>query len=48
MTVIEFDGREKYRLAGSTDPRVLEQVLWSETRREDAIRALGCGFARVD
>lgn len=47
MTVIEFDGRIKYRLGESDDPRVLENVLWSEKRREDDVRALGYGFARV-
>jgi hypothetical protein len=47
MTVVEFDGRMKYRLGDSTDPRTLEAVLWAEKRREDDIRALGYGFARV-
>ena len=47
LTVIEFDGQIKYRLEGSSDPRALEEILWSEKRREDDIRALGYGFARV-
>jgi hypothetical protein len=47
MTVVEFDGRMKYRLNGAKDPRSLEEVLWAEKRREDDIRARGYGFARV-
>lgn len=47
MTVIEFDGRVKYRLPDSSDPTDLERVLWAEKRREDAIRALGYRIARV-
>ncbi len=47
MTIVEFDGRMKYRLGESTDPRSLEDVLWAEKRREDDIRSLGYGFARV-
>ncbi|SFF56283.1 type IV toxin-antitoxin system AbiEi family antitoxin domain-containing protein [Blastococcus tunisiensis] len=42
---IEFDGRIKY-----TDPwrgRSPEQVLWEEKRREDDVRALDIGVARI-
>lgn len=43
-TVIEADGRLKYRAA--TAGRPLEDVLWAEKRREDALRALGYEVVR--
>lgn len=47
MTAIEFDGRLKYRLGESDDPRVLESILWEEKRREDDVRSVGFRFVRV-
>lgn len=44
-TIGEFDGRVKYRAA--TAGRPLEDVLWAEKRREDALRALGWEVVRV-
>lgn len=46
-TVIEFDGRVKYRLPEGGDRRELEAVLWAEKRREDDIRGEGYEFSRV-
>jgi hypothetical protein len=43
-TIGEFDGRIKYRLAGAGSD--LEEVLWREKRREDALRALGYEVVR--
>lgn len=45
--VFEFDGRMKYRMGESTDPRELERILWAEKRREDDIRAEGYRFGRI-
>ena len=47
MTAIEFDGRLKYRMGDSLDPRTLEAILWAEKRREDDIRSLGYRVERV-
>ena len=47
MTAIEFDGRLKYRMGDSFDPRTLEAILWAEKRREDDIRSLGYRIERV-
>lgn len=47
MTAIEFDGKLKYRLDDSLDPRTLESILWAEKRREDDIRSLGYRIERV-
>lgn len=44
-TIGEFDGRLKYRTAGSGLPA--EEVVWLEKRREDGLRALGCEVVRV-
>jgi hypothetical protein len=46
-TVIEFDGRVKYRLGGGQDMRTIEQTLWQEKIREDRIRAEGYRFVRL-
>jgi hypothetical protein len=46
-TVIEFDGRVKYRIQGLDDPAEIQEVLWAEKRREDSIRALGNAFCRL-
>ena len=46
-TVVEFDGRLKYRMGESQNPRELEAVLWAEKRREDDLRAEGYRFARI-
>lgn len=43
-TVGEFDGRIKYRV--ETAGRSLEEVLWREKAREDALRALGYEVVR--
>lgn len=47
MTVFEFDGRLKYRMGASENPRELESILWAEKRREDDIRAEGYRFGRI-
>lgn len=47
LTAIEFDGRLKYRMGDSVDPRTLEAILWAEKRREDDIRSLGYRIERV-
>ncbi len=47
MTAIEFDGKVKYRLGDSQDPRTLERILWAEKRREDDVRSIGYRFERV-
>lgn len=44
MTIGEFDGRMKYRVENAGDR--LEEVLWAEKRREDALRALGYEVVR--
>jgi predicted transcriptional regulator of viral defense system len=44
QTIGECDGRLKYRAA--TAGRPLEEVLWEEKRREDALRALGWEVVR--
>jgi hypothetical protein len=46
-TVFEFDGRLKYRMGASQNPRELERILWAEKRREDDIRAEGFRFGRI-
>lgn len=46
-TVLEFDGRLKYRLGEAGDATSLERTLWAEKRREDDIRAEGYRFVRV-
>lgn len=43
-TIGEFDGRMKYRVANAG--QALEDVLWQEKRREDALRALGYEVVR--
>jgi hypothetical protein len=45
--VFEFDGRLKYRMGESSDPRTLEHIVWAEKQREDDIRAEGYGFGRI-
>jgi hypothetical protein len=47
--VFECDGRLKYRDQLDTRGRVMraEDVLWSEKKREDAIRSQGFGFSRI-
>lgn len=47
--VFEFDGRVKYRRAdrGGLATRELEEVLWHEKLRENAIRAHGLGVSRI-
>ena len=47
--VFEFDGRAKYRRLGEggVATGTVEEVLWLEKRREDAIRAQGLGVSRV-
>jgi hypothetical protein len=47
MTVVEFDGRMKYRVQPDADPKQAERVLWAEKLREDRIRELGHEFTRV-
>jgi hypothetical protein len=47
LTVVEFDGRMKYRLKPDGSARELEDVLWAEKVREDDIRGEGHEFARV-
>ena len=42
----EFDGRMKYRVPEGADPRVVQEVLWREKRREDRIRGAGNKVAR--
>jgi hypothetical protein len=42
----EFDGRRKYRLDGVDDPRPVEDRLWDEKLREDALRGLGLRVLR--
>ncbi len=37
----EFDGRQKYRVAGIDDRRAIEERLWAEKVREDRLRAYG-------
>jgi len=46
-TVVEFDGRMKYRIEPGDDPRKAADVLWAEKLREDDIRGEGHEFARV-
>jgi hypothetical protein len=46
-TVIEFDGRVKYRVDGIDQPQKVQDVVWAEKLREDSIRALGLAFCRV-
>jgi hypothetical protein len=45
--VLEFDGRLKYRLDGSTEPERLEGIVWAEKVREDSIRGEGYGVFRI-
>lgn len=47
--VFEFDGRVKYRSRenGGISDRVIEDVLWDERTRQQAICALGLGMSRV-
>ena len=47
--VFEFDGRVKYRRRGDGGlaTRALEEVLWQERLRENAIRAQGLGVSRI-
>jgi hypothetical protein len=47
MTAIEFDGKLKYRMGDSEDPRTLEAIMWAEKRREDDVRSIGYRFERV-
>jgi hypothetical protein len=47
LTVVEFDGRIKYRLKPGGSAKELEDVLWAEKDREDDIRGEGHEFARV-
>ncbi|WP_081680919.1 type IV toxin-antitoxin system AbiEi family antitoxin domain-containing protein [Cellulomonas sp. URHD0024] len=42
----EFDGRQKYRVAGIDDQRAVEERLWAEKLREDRIRATGRRMTR--
>lgn len=42
----EFDGHLKYRRDGVTDGRSVEERVWSEKLREDALRARGLRIAR--
>ncbi|WP_353952627.1 hypothetical protein V6K52_04040 [Knoellia sp. S7-12] len=42
----EFDGRMKYRVREGMSPAEIEQVLWSEKKREDRIRARDHKMAR--
>ncbi|MGN6331638.1 MAG: hypothetical protein ACTHOD_08285 [Motilibacteraceae bacterium] len=45
---LEFDGRVKYRMQeAARQGRSVEDVLWAEKRREDALRALGIIVVRV-
>lgn len=45
---LEFDGRVKYRMEqAARQGRPVEDVLWAEKRREDALRALGITVVRV-
>ena len=42
----EFDGRNKYGVRKGMDPKKAEEVVWSEKRREDRIRATDRKMAR--
>jgi hypothetical protein len=46
-TVVEFDGRLKYRLDDASSAEEAQKILWEEKRREDDIRGEGYGFSRV-
>jgi len=45
-TVVEFDGRAKYRLDGLS-PEAVAQRLWSEKLRGDALERLGWQLVRI-
>jgi hypothetical protein len=47
LSVVEFDGRLKYRIDPGDDPGKAAGVLWAEKLREDDIRGEGHEFARV-
>ncbi len=46
-TVVEFDGKIKYKVPDGADPREASEIVFREKRREERIRDLGPEFARI-
>ena len=46
-TIVEFDGKLKYRVLPGADPDAAGDTVFREKRREDRLRALGCEVVRL-